>query len=100
MGTCTFGKYSQIGVSTVLHQGRKVGAFAMVGMIATVTRDVPNFALSYGGPSKTVGVNRIRLARLGTSDDDINATNDFLIGLNKTCPESVLELLRCQMQLA
>ena len=93
-GTCTFGKYSQIGVNVVLHQGRRVGAFVMVGMNATITRDVPNFALSYGSPSKTVGVNRIRLARLGISEDDINATNDFLIGLNETCPKSVLELLK------
>ena len=93
-GSCTFGKYSQIGLSAVIHQGRKVGAFAMVGMNATVTRDVPNFALSYGSPSITRGVNRIRLARLGISDDDINATNNFLIGLNITCPESVLELLK------
>ena len=93
-GTCTFGKYSQIGVNAVLHQGLKVGAFAMVGMNATVTRDVPNFALSFGSPSKTVGVNRIRLARLGISEDDIDATNDFLIGLNKTCPETVLGLLK------
>ncbi len=93
-GTCTFGKYSQIGVNAVLHQGLKVGAFAMVGMNATVTRDVPNFALSFGSPSKTVGVNRIRLARLGIFEDDIDATNDFLIGLNKTCPETVQELLK------
>ena len=93
-GTCTFRKYSQIGVNAVLHQGLKVGAFAMVGMNATVTRDVPNFALSYGSPSKTVGVNRIRLARIGISEDDIDATNDFLISLNKTCPGSVIELLK------
>ena len=92
-GTCTFGKYSQIGVNAVLHQGRKVGAFVMVGMNATVTRDIPDFALSFGSPSKTMGVNRIRLARLGISEDDINATNDFLTGLNETCPESVLALL-------
>ena len=31
--TCTFGKYSQLGLSALLHQGRKVGAFAMVGMM-------------------------------------------------------------------
>ena len=65
----------------------------MVGMNATVTRDIPDFALSFGSPSKTMGVNRIRLARLGISKDDIDATNDFLIGLNETCPESVLALL-------
>ena len=92
-GTCSFGKFTQIGVNAVLHQGRNVGAFVMVGMNATVTRDIPDFALSFGSPSKTMGVNRIRLARLGISKDDIDATNDFLIGLNQTCPESVLALL-------
>ncbi len=92
-GTCTFGKYSQIGVNAVLHQGRKVGAFAMVGMNATVTRDIPDFALSFGSPSKTMGVNRIRLTRLGITKNDIDLTNDFLLGRNQTCPESVLNLL-------
>ena len=93
-GTCTFGKYSQIGVNAVLHQGRKVGAFAMVGMNATVTRDIPDFALSFGSPSRTMGVNRIRLSRLGISKDDIDSTNDFLLGLSQTCPEPVLNLLK------
>ena len=93
-GTCTFGKYSQIGVNAVLHQGRKVGAFAMVGMNATVTRDIPDFALSFGSPSRTMGVNRIRLSRLGISKDDVDSTNDFLLGLSQTCPEPVLNLLK------
>ena len=92
-GTCSFGKYSQIGMNAVLHQGRKVGAFTMVGMNATVTRDIPDFALSYGSPSRTLGVNRIRLERLGISQNDIDATNDFLIGLNNTCPQSVVNLM-------
>jgi acyl-[acyl carrier protein]--UDP-N-acetylglucosamine O-acyltransferase len=93
-GSCIFGKHSQIGLNAVIHQGRKLGAFTMVGMNATITRDIPDFALSYGSPSRTMGVNRIRLARLGISKDDIDATNDFLIGLNQTCPESVLLLLK------
>ena len=93
-GTCTFGKYSQIGVNAGLHQGRKVGAFTMVGMNATVTRDIPDFALSFGSPSRTMGVNRIRLSRLGISKDDIDSTNDFLLGLSQTCPEPVLNLLK------
>ena len=93
-GTCAFGKYSQIGLNAVLHQGRKVGAFTMVGMNATVTRDIPDFALSFGSPSRTMGVNRIRLTRLGISKDDIDLTNDFLLGLSHTCPEPVLNLLK------
>jgi acyl-[acyl carrier protein]--UDP-N-acetylglucosamine O-acyltransferase len=92
-GTCSFGKYSQIGVNAVLHQGRKVGAFAMVGMNATVTRDIPDFAMSFGSPSRTIGVNRVRLSRLGISNNDIDLTNDFLLGLHQTCPETVLDLL-------
>jgi acyl-[acyl carrier protein]--UDP-N-acetylglucosamine O-acyltransferase len=92
-GSCIFGKYSQIGLNAVVHQGRKVGAFAMVGMNATVTRDISEFALSYGSPSRTLGVNRIRLERLGISQNDIDATNDFLIGRNNTCPLSVMALL-------
>ena len=93
-GTCTFGKFSQVGVNAVLHQGRKVGAFTMVGMNATVTRDIPDFALSFGSPSRTMGVNRIRLSRLGISKNDIDSTNDFLLGLSRTCPEPVLNLLK------
>ena len=93
-GTCTFGKFSQVGVNAVLHQGRKVGAFTMVGMNATVTRDIPDFALSFGSPSRTMGVNRIRLSRLGISKNDIDSTNDFLLGLSQTCPEPVLNLLK------
>ena len=92
-GSCIFGKYSQIGLNAVVHQGRKVGAFAMVGMNATVTRDIPDFTLSFGSPSRTMGVNRVRLTRLGISKNDIDSTNDFLLGLNQTCPESVLNLL-------
>ena len=92
-GSCSFAQYSQIGLNAVLHQGRKVGAFAMVGMNSTVTHDVPDFALSYGNPSRTEGVNRVRLRRLGISEFDIRTTNDFLMGLNNTCPESVLSLL-------
>jgi len=93
-GTCSFGKHSQIGMSAVLHQGLKVGAFVMVGMNATVTRDIPDFALSFGNPSKTVGVNRIRLLRLGVPRDDVDSANDYLLGLTEALPTAVLNLLK------
>lgn len=93
-GNCSFGKYSQIGMNAVLHQGLKVGAFVMVGMNATVTREIPDFALSLGSPSKTVGVNRVRLHRLGIPNDDIDLANDYLLGLTESCPKSVLNLLK------
>ena len=93
-GTCSFGKHSQIGMNAVLHQGLKVGAFVMVGMNATVTREIPDFALSFGSPSKTVGVNRVRLLRLGVPRDDVDSANDYLLGLTEALPSSVLNLLK------
>ena len=81
-------------MNAVLHQGLKVGAFVMVGMNATVTREIPNFALSFGSPSKTVGVNRVRLLRLGVPRDDVDSANDYLLGLTEVLPSSVLNLLR------
>jgi acyl-[acyl carrier protein]--UDP-N-acetylglucosamine O-acyltransferase len=81
-------------MSAVLHQGLKVGAFVMVGMNATVTREIPDFALSFGSPSKTVGVNRVRLLRLGIPRDDVDSANDYLLGLAESCPTSVLNLLK------
>ena len=81
-------------MNAVLHQGLKVGAFVMVGMNATVTREIPDFALSFGSPSKTVGVNRVRLLRLGVPRDDVDSANDYLLGLTEVLPSSVLNLLR------
>ena len=81
-------------MNAVLHQGLKVGAFVMVGMNATVTREIPNFALSFGSPSKTVGVNRVRLLRLGVPRDDVDSANDYLLGLTEALPSSVLNLLK------
>ena len=81
-------------MNAVLHQGLKVGAFVMVGMNATVTREIPDFALSFGSPSKTVGVNRVRLLRLGVPRDDVDSANDYLLGLTEAFPTSVLKLLK------
>ena len=81
-------------MNAVLHQGLKVGAFVMVGMNATVTREIPDFALSFGSPSKTVGVNRVRLLRLGVPRDDVDSANDYLLGLTEVLPSSVLNLLK------
>ena len=81
-------------MNAVLHQGLKVGAFVMVGMNATVTREIPDFALSFGSPSKTVGVNRVRLLRLGVPRDDVDSANDYLLGLTEALPSSVLNLLK------
>ena len=47
---------SSIGAGAVLTPGVRVGAFAMVGAGAVVTRDVPPFTLVLGNPARTAGL--------------------------------------------
>lgn len=93
-GNCTIKRLSQVGANAVIHQGLKIGSLAMIGMNSTVTRDVPDFALSFGSPSSVRGSNRIRLTRLGISEADIDATDLYLMNGRAELPKSVRELLR------
>ena len=47
---------SSIGAGAVLTPGVRVGAYAMVGAGAVVTRDVPPFTLVLGNPARTAGL--------------------------------------------
>ncbi len=44
-----------IGANATILGGIKIGAFAMIGAGAVVTKDVPAFGLVYGNPAKLVG---------------------------------------------
>jgi acetyltransferase-like isoleucine patch superfamily enzyme len=44
-----------IGANATIGPGLTIGEFAMVGMGSVVTRDVPDFALAYGNPARSVG---------------------------------------------
>ncbi len=46
---------ASLGAGAILLPGIAVGRFAMVGAAALVTRDVPDFALVYGGPAQIHG---------------------------------------------
>lgn len=52
-----------LGMGVAVHQGRSVGAFAMVGMGAVVTRDLPPFTVSFGSPARPRRANIIGLER-------------------------------------
>ncbi|MEY4401670.1 MAG: hypothetical protein RL072_1535 [Actinomycetota bacterium] len=71
-GRVSFGDFSQIGLGACLHQGSHIGAFAMVGMNATVKGRVPEMSLHFGTPSRLRGVNAVRLARLGLNPHKIS----------------------------
>jgi UDP-N-acetylglucosamine acyltransferase len=72
-GHVTIEARANLGMGAKVHQFRRVGAGAMVGMGSVVTRDIPPFAKVYGSPSRVHGVNRIGLERLGASARVVDA---------------------------
>ncbi|MFY9552429.1 MAG: acyltransferase [Thermoanaerobaculia bacterium] len=54
---------ASLGAGAILLPGVTIGRFAMVGAGALVTRDVPDFALSYGSPAQVHG----HVCRCGSS---------------------------------
>lgn len=65
-----------LGLNATVHQRRSVGAGAMVGMGAAVTRDVLPFSKVYGSPPRRHGLNAYVLRKLGVDDaaiDDLTA---------------------------
>lgn len=77
-GRVSFGAFSQIGLGACFHQGSTVGAFAMVGMNATVKGRVEEMSLHFGIPSRLRGVNTVRLKRLGLDSGKIAEVNQLL----------------------
>ena len=67
-GHTIIGALANLGLGTLVHQRRQIGAGAMIGMGSVVTRDVPAFAKAYGSPAKVHGINAIMLDRLGVDD--------------------------------
>jgi UDP-N-acetylglucosamine acyltransferase len=61
-----------VGLGAALHQSCTLGAYAMVGMQAAVSRDVPPFGLARGVPARLRGLNRVGAARLDLSPEAID----------------------------
>ncbi|MDV6012367.1 UDP-N-acetylglucosamine acyltransferase [Haloechinothrix sp. LS1_15] len=72
--------HANLGLGVVVHQRRRIGPGAMVGMGAAVRSDVPAFTVSVGVPARVTGVNRTGLARLGVEQEAIAALEPFLLG--------------------
>lgn len=58
---------ANVGLSVVIHQYSTIGAYAMIGMAAVVTKDVPPFSKAVGNPMRLLGINAVGLARAGFS---------------------------------
>lgn len=72
-GHVTVGAEATVGMDCTVHQYRAVGPGSMIGMGATVTRDVPPYAKAFGSPARVRGVNDVGMRRRGISADDIAA---------------------------
>jgi UDP-N-acetylglucosamine acyltransferase len=67
---------ASIGGGAGLHHFTTVGAFAFVGGLARITRDVPPFMIVEGNPAEVRAINSIALSRNGFSQRDIDAVKD------------------------
>lgn len=54
---------ANIGLAAVIHQRLVVGAYSMVGMNSTVTKDVVPFSKTFGSPAQNMGINMVGLTR-------------------------------------
>lgn len=63
-----------IGIGAATHQFSVVGAYAMVGMNATVTKDIHPFSLVMGSPAKHARFNTHKFAKFGMTDQTFSRT--------------------------
>jgi UDP-N-acetylglucosamine acyltransferase len=86
-GHVTIADDANIGMASAIHQWRSIGAGAMVGMQATVVKDVAPYQLVKGLPARPGGLNEVWLQRAGYADADIAALARYYAGEADTAPE-------------
>ncbi len=62
---------ANLGLSVVVHQHRVVGAYSMIGMNSTITKNIMPFVIAFGSPCEAHKVNRIGLLRAGLKDEEL-----------------------------
>jgi UDP-N-acetylglucosamine acyltransferase len=78
-----------IGLSASLHQWTVVGAYSMIGMNATVTRNIPPGSLAVGSPTRIKGPNVFSLEKIGITGTDF--WPEYLTNLD--CPQVPQKLI-------
>jgi UDP-N-acetylglucosamine acyltransferase len=72
-GHTWIGQGANLGLGVQVHQRTAIGAEAMIGMNATVTRHIPPFALVVGSPARIRRANTRGMERLQVPEEVINA---------------------------
>lgn len=72
-GHAQIGSGANLGMNVTVHQRRIVGPGTMVGMSATVTRNIPPFAKAFGNPARLRGANTVGMGRCGILQAEIDA---------------------------
>lgn len=67
-GYSTISYGANIGLSSTLHQWSVVGAYAMIGMNSTVTKNIPPGCLALGSPIRVVRPNVFSLQKIGITE--------------------------------
>jgi UDP-N-acetylglucosamine acyltransferase len=70
-GHVTIAKCATISGLTAIHQFVKIGAYAFVGGMSRVTKDVPPYTKAVGNPMKLYGLNAVGLQRHGFSPEAV-----------------------------
>lgn len=73
-GYCHIGQGANLSLNCAVHQYQRIGAYAMLGMGAVVTRgaQVLPGTMWAGVPAKQIGLNRVGLERAGVSEKDLH----------------------------
>lgn len=79
-GHVTVRSGANLGLNVCVHQRRRIGALAMIGMGTPVTVDVPPYATLYGVPPRVRGINAFGMRRFGLAEDVIAHIEHWLAG--------------------
>jgi UDP-N-acetylglucosamine acyltransferase len=70
-GHTVIGQGANLGLGSVVHQSRVIGAYSMIGMSSTVTQSILPFVIAFGSPCERQRINRIGLQRSGIVEKEL-----------------------------
>jgi UDP-N-acetylglucosamine acyltransferase len=70
---------TNVGMGAVMHQFSTIGAGAMIGMGAVVTKDIPPFALILGNPAVFKRINTHGLKRINKAEDIVRIQDGRIV---------------------